>query len=64
MAAALYRRYLQVVSSALATERSSGSLVGELPLVWSICTLTDEPLGGGATPRMREEAFRFSRRSA
>ena len=43
-------RYSQVVSAALVTERSSGSWVGVLPLPWSKCTCTEEPLGfGGLT---------------
>ena len=40
--------YSQVVSAALVTDKSSGSLVGGLLVLRSICTLTDEPLGGGA----------------
>ena len=40
--------YPQLVSAALVTVRSSGSLVGWVLVLRSICRLTDEPLGGGA----------------
>jgi hypothetical protein len=40
--------YSHVVSAALVTDKSSGSVVGGLLVFRSICTLTDEPLGGGA----------------
>src|ERR1700761_7311681 len=39
--------YSQVVSAALVTDKSSGSLVGKLLVLRSICTLTDDPVGGG-----------------
>src|ERR1700742_5223451 len=45
--------YSQVVSAALVTVRSSGSLVGVLPEPRSICTLIDEPLGGGVLTELK-----------
>src|SRR6201982_3729411 len=41
-------RYSQVVSAALVTDKSSGSLVGGVLVLRSTGTLTDEPAGGGA----------------
>src|SRR5271156_5224076 len=46
--------YSQVVSAALVTDKSSGSWVGGLLVLRAICTLTDEPVGGGA---LTEEKF-------
>jgi len=40
--------YSHEVSAALVTVKSSGSLDSAPLLLRSICTLTDEPLGGGA----------------
>lgn len=47
--------YSQLVSAALVTDKSSGSLVGKLLVLRSICTLTDEPLGGGALTEEKSE---------
>ncbi|BEH79157.1 hypothetical protein YM3MPS_49600 [Mycobacterium pseudoshottsii] len=42
-----------MVSAALVTVRSSGSLIGGLVELRLICTLTDEPLGGGAVTALK-----------
>ena len=45
--------YSQLVSAALVTVKSSGSLVAGLLALRSICTLIDEPVGGGAVTELK-----------
>src|SRR5271154_6512869 len=47
--------YSQVVSAALVTVRSSGSLVGGLLALRSICRLTGDPAGGGVATEVKSE---------
>ena len=45
--------YSQLVSAALVTVKSPGSLVVGLLALRPICTLIDEPLGGGADTELK-----------
>src|ERR1700760_4095565 len=47
--------YSQVVSAALVTVRSSGSLVGGLLALRLICRLTGDPAGGGVPTEVKSE---------
>src|ERR1700753_4226293 len=47
--------YSQVVSAALVTVRSSGSLVGGLLALRLICRLTGDPAGGGVRTEVKSE---------
>src|SRR6202034_2895696 len=47
--------YSQVVSAALVTVRSSGSLVGGLLALRTICRLTGDPAGGGVPTEVKSE---------